>query len=86
MLQGGKIYRGRGCPSCLDTGFKGRTGMFELMILDEPVRNLILKTSDANAIKQKAIEQGMSTLRQDGAQKVLSGITTIEEVFRVTYQ
>jgi len=86
MLQGRKICRGRGCPSCLDTGFKGRTGMFELMILDEPVRNLILKTSDANAIKQKAVEQGMSTLRQDGAQKVLSGITTIEEVFRVTYQ
>ena len=56
------------------------------MILDEPVRNLILKTSDANAIKQKAIEQGMLTLRQDGAQKVLDGITTIEEVFRVTYQ
>lgn len=86
MLQGRKICRGRGCPSCLDTGFKGRTGMFELMILDEPVRNLILKTSDANAIKQKAVEQGMSTLRQDGAQKVLSGITTIEEVFRTTYQ
>jgi len=86
MVAGRKIFRGRGCSSCLDTGFKGRTGMFELMMLDEPVRNLILKTSDANAIKQKAVEQGMSTLRQDGAQKVLSGITTIEEVFRVTYQ
>ena len=86
MAAGRQIFRGRGCPSCLDTGYKGRTGMFELMVLDEPVRNLILKTSDANAIKQKAIEQGMLTLRQDGAQKVLNGITTIEEVFRVTYQ
>ncbi|MCF8143107.1 MAG: type II secretion system ATPase GspE [Deltaproteobacteria bacterium] len=86
MAQGREICRGRGCPSCLDTGFKGRTGIFELMILDEPVRNLILKTSDSNAIKQKAVEQGMLTLRQDGAQKVLNGITTIEEVFRVTYQ
>ena len=86
MAEGKVIYRGRGCPSCLDTGYKGRTGIFELMILDEPVRNLILKTSDANAIKQKAVEQGMLTLRQDGAQKVLEGITTIEEVFRVTYQ
>jgi len=86
MAKGKTIYRGRGCPSCLDTGFRGRTGIFEFMILDEPVRNLILKTSDANAIKQKAIEQGMLTLRQDGAQKVLDGITTIEEVFRVTYQ
>ncbi|MBW2354034.1 MAG: hypothetical protein JRF51_12530, partial [Deltaproteobacteria bacterium] len=54
--------------------------------LDKPVRNLILKTSDANAVKQKAVEQGMSTLRHDGARKVLDGITTIEEVFRVTYQ
>jgi general secretion pathway protein E len=86
MAEGKVICRGRGCPACLDTGFKGRTGIFELMILDEPVRNLILKTSDANAIKQKAVEQGMLTLRQDGAQKVLDGITTIEEVFRVTYQ
>ena len=86
MAEGKVIYRGRGCPSCLDTGYRGRTGIFELMVLDEPVRNLILKTSDANAIKQKAVEQGMLTLRQDGAQKVLNGITTIEEVFRVTYQ
>ena len=86
MAEGKIIYRGRGCPSCLDTGYRGRTGIFELMVLDEPVRNLILKTSDANAIKQKAVEQGMLTLRQDGAQKVLNGITTIEEVFRVTYQ
>jgi len=86
MAEDKVIYQGRGCPACLDTGYKGRTGIFELMILDEPVRNLILKTSDANAIKRKAVEQGMLTLRQDGAQKVLGGITTIEEVFRVTYQ
>ncbi|MCD6305098.1 MAG: Flp pilus assembly complex ATPase component TadA, partial [Deltaproteobacteria bacterium] len=86
MAEGKAVYRGRGCASCLNTGFKGRTGIFELMILDEAIRTLILKTSDANAIKQKAVEQGMLTLRQDGAQKVLDGITTIEEVFRVTYQ
>ncbi|OQX66121.1 MAG: type II secretion system protein GspE [Desulfococcus sp. 4484_242] len=86
MAEGKAVYRGQGCASCLNTGFKGRTGIFELMILDEAIRTLILKTSDANAIKQKAVEQGMLTLRQDGAQKVLDGITTIEEVFRVTYQ
>jgi general secretion pathway protein E len=86
MIEGKKIYRGRGCPSCLNTGFRGRTGIFELMILDNSLRNLILKTPDANAIKRKAIQQGMVTLSQSGAQKVLSGITTIEEVFRVTYQ
>ena len=86
MSEGKKIYRGRGCPLCLNTGYRGRTGIFELMILDETLRNMILKTSDANAIKRKAIETGMITLRQDGAQKLLNGITTIEEVLRVTYQ
>jgi len=86
MSEGKKIYRGRGCPLCLNTGYRGRTGIFELMILDETLRNMILQTSDANAIKRKAIETGMITLRQDGALKVLNGITTIEEVLRVTYQ
>ena len=56
------------------------------MFLDDIIKSLILKTSDANAIKHKAVEKGMITLRQDGAQKVLDGITSIEEVFRVTQQ
>ena len=86
MSEGATIYRGRGCPACLDTGFRGRTGIFEFMLLDEKIKNLILKTSDANALKRAAIEGGMTTLRRDGARKVLEGITTIEEVFRVTYQ
>ena len=85
-MAGRKIYRGRGCPACLNTGYLGRTGIFELMLIDDTIQNLILKTSDANAIKHKAVENGMITLRTNGAQKVLSGITTIEEVFRVTYQ
>ena len=86
MIQGHEIYRGPGCPSCLHTGYTGRSGIFELMHLDDSIKNLILKTSDANAIKHKAIEEGMITLRQDGAKKVLNGVTTIEEVFRVTQQ
>jgi len=86
MLKGGKLYRGRGCPECLNTGYRGRTGIFELMLMNDPLQNLILKTSDANTIKQKAVEQGMMTLRSNGSQKVLEGITTIEEVFRVTHQ
>ncbi|NQT55193.1 MAG: type II secretion system ATPase GspE [Desulfobacteraceae bacterium] len=85
MAAGKKIYRVKGCPSCLDTGYRGRIGIFELMILDDTVRSQILRTSDAKAIRHTAIEQGMTTLLQDGAQKVLKGITTIEEVFRVTY-
>ena len=85
-LEGKRIYRGRGCPSCLHTGYKGRTGIFEFMIMDDSIKNLILRTSDSNAIKRAAVEQGMATVRQDGAQKVLDGITTIEEVFRLTQQ
>jgi general secretion pathway protein E len=86
MLADRKIYRGKGCPLCLNTGYKGRAGIFELMILDDTIKNLILKTQDSNAIKHKAIGQGMITLRQDGARKVLDGITTIEEVFRITQE
>jgi general secretion pathway protein E len=85
-LAGKRLYRGRGCPSCLNTGYIGRTGIFELMVLDDSLNNLILKTFDANAIKNWAVKRGMITLRQDGAQKVLAGVTTIEEVFRVTHQ
>lgn len=86
MLQGKKLFRGRGCPDCLNTGYRGRTGIFELMLMNESLQNLVLKTSDANAIKQLAVDQGMITLRANGAQKVLEGVTTIEEVFRVTHQ
>lgn len=84
MLANRKIYRGRGCSSCLNTGYRGRTGIFELMVMNDTLKGLILKTSDANAIANKAIQGGMITLRQDGVQKVLNGITTIEEIFRVT--
>jgi len=86
MLGGRVIYRGEGCPSCLNTGYKGRTGIFELMVLEDNLKNMILKTSDSNSVKHLAVEQGMITLRQDGARKVLDGFTTIEEVFRVTQQ
>lgn len=85
-FEGKVLYRGRGCPSCLHTGYKGRTGIFELMVLDDALKNLILKTSDANAIKELAVSGGISTLRTDGVQKVLAGVTTINEVFRVTRQ
>ncbi|MFO8163491.1 MAG: type II secretion system ATPase GspE [Thermodesulfobacteriota bacterium] len=84
MCSGKKIYRDKGCQGCLNTGYKGRTGIFELMVLDDSIKNLILKTSDSNTIKKQAINQGMMTLRQDGALKVLNGITTIEEILRIT--
>ena len=86
MLAGKTIYRDKGCSSCQQTGYKGREGIFELMLVDEEMQGLILRTSDANAIKSLAVQHGMITLRRDGARKVLAGITTIEEVFRITEQ
>lgn len=85
-IVGKTIYRGKGCPACHDTGYRGRRGIFEFMVMDDDLKTLILTTSDANVIKKKAVEKGMLTIRRDGVQKVLDGITTIEEVFRVTQQ
>jgi general secretion pathway protein E len=79
-----KLWRGTGCPACQETGYLGRLGIFELMLVDEEIRHLILKNADSNTIKAKAREHGMMTLREDGARKVKMGITTIEEVTRVT--
>jgi len=78
------FYRAAGCKECLNTGYRGRTGIFELLILNDDIRSLILKTSDSNQIKRLAVQQGLVTLAQDGAKKVMEGITTIEEVLRVT--
>lgn len=78
------LYRGKGCQACLHTGYRGRTGIFEFLVVDDTLRSLILQTSDAATIKRAAIELGMRTLREDGIRKVKMGITTIEEVLRVT--
>ncbi len=84
MLPGSTICRAVGCPSCLHTGYRGRIGIFEIMVLDDALKSLILTTYDANLIKRQAIKSNLTTLRQDGIRKVLSGVTTIEEVLRVT--
>jgi general secretion pathway protein E len=68
----------------MNTGYRGRTAIFEILILDDPLKRLILKTSDANQIQDEAMKRGMTNLLADGARKVLEGTTTIEEVFRVT--
>jgi general secretion pathway protein E len=78
------VYRKMGCASCMNTGYRGRSAIFEILVLDDPIKRLILKTSDSNQINDEAMKRGMTNLLQDGAQKVLDGITTIEEVFRVT--
>jgi general secretion pathway protein E len=78
------FYQARGCDHCFQTGYRGRTGIFEIMELNEELKSLILKTFDSNLIKKSARENGMITLRQDGIRKLTEGVTTIEEVFRVT--
>jgi general secretion pathway protein E len=80
------LYRGKGCPECFHTGYKGRSGIFELLILNDEIRNLILKTSDSNTLKRAATELGMISLREDGISKILAGLTTMEEVLRVTHE
>jgi general secretion pathway protein E len=78
------LYRANGCESCIHTGYRGRTGIFEMMNLDSNLKSLILKTFDSNQIKDEALKMNMVTLRMDGVDKVLTGVSTIEEVIRVT--
>jgi len=85
-LQQVNIYRGKGCPQCSFTGFYGRTGIYEILIVDEQIKEMIIKRSSSAQIKRKVIEKGMRTLRQDGWYKVISGITTPEEVMHITPQ
>lgn len=78
------LYRSTSCPKCFNSGYKGRIGIYEIMVLNDCLQNLILKTYDSHQIKNQAVRQGMTTLFHDGIQKVLSETTTIEEVLRVT--
>jgi general secretion pathway protein E len=79
-----KIYRGKGCPNCNFTGFFGRTAIYEILPVDELMKDLILKKTPSGAINRAAISRGMRTLRQDGWHKTIAGLTTPEEVMRVT--
>ena len=79
-----KLFKGRGCEQCGDTGFKGRTGLYEVMEIDDEMRELILSGASSLELREKAMENGMITLRMSGLQKVRDGITTIEEVIRET--
>jgi general secretion pathway protein E len=80
------IYKAKGCEACSNTGYSGRKGIFELLVLTDSVRDQVMARSDASRIKQQALREGMHTLRQDGVRKILSGLTTMEEVFRVTQE
>jgi general secretion pathway protein E len=78
------IYKAQGCPACQNTGYQGRTGIYELMLVDDDVRQLILKSVDSSTIKRAAVDRGMLSLIQHGAFKVAQGVTTAAEVLSVT--
>lgn len=81
-----KFYRGEGCPKCLQSGYKGRTGTYELLVPDEKLRNLILSRASSEVIKRAACENGMKTMKENGIDRAKAGITTLEEVLRVTQE
>ncbi len=83
MTESGRVHKAVGCEKCFHSGFRGRIGIFEMLLLDEALQILILTAFDSNQIKTQARTQAMITLRQDGINKVLKGMTTFEEVLRV---
>jgi len=79
-----KFYRGRGCPACNNIGYAGRTGIFEILVMNEELRRAVVERASAGEIREIALKYGMRTLRKDGLDKIFRGITTIEEVVRET--
>ncbi|MFV1956639.1 MAG: type II secretion system ATPase GspE [bacterium] len=80
------IWKGAGCPSCMNTGYLGRTGIYELLRVSDSIKAQILKNPDSGSIKKTALKEGMRTLREDGAVKVLEGKVTVQEILRVTQE
>jgi len=83
-LPPGTVLRAVGCPMCFDNGYTGRTGIYEMLMVDDGVRTLTMQRSDAGSIRNSAMQRGLVTLRMDGARKVIQGLTTPEEVLMVT--
>jgi general secretion pathway protein E len=79
-----EIFRGTGCPACNGTGFRGRTGLFELLVVHDKVKKVLLTSSEANVIRDVAIGEGMKTMRHYGMQLIRAGVTTVEEVLQAT--
>jgi type IV pilus assembly protein PilB len=80
------LWKAVGCDECRGTGYKGRTGIYEIMKVDESIQSLILEGASAARIRKEALSKGMTTLRQSGLRKAVDGITSLEEVLQVTIQ
>ncbi len=78
------LYKATGCTACVHTGYRGRIGIFELMVVDDNIRGMVSQNVDSKTIKKQAVNQGMGTLRADGARKVLNGLTSLAELMRAT--
>jgi len=83
-VQGRPFYYGKGCLECNETGYKGRKGLYELLIVSEPIRELVNMRAPSGVMRAKALELGMRTLREDGIRSILNGETTVEEVLKYT--
>jgi type II secretory ATPase GspE/PulE/Tfp pilus assembly ATPase PilB-like protein len=79
-----RFYRGDGCDNCRHTGYRGRIGIHELLVMSEGVKNTILESSDSDTIKKQGLKEKMITLRRDGVNKILYGLTTAEEILSIT--
>ena len=86
LPHGAKFYRGQGCPKCMEIGYWGRTGIYELLEVDDTVRSLLLQDKDAATLKKAAVQKGMRPMRLAGLEKALQGVTSLEEVMRVTQE
>lgn len=86
LSQDTRVFEGKGCDACSGTGYRGRLGIFELMLMGDNIRRLTISRADASQLRKTAIQQGMSTLREDGFDKIKRGLTTISEVLRVTQE
>jgi type IV pilus assembly protein PilB len=79
------LYKGTGCKQCSNTGYKGRLAIYEVMPINENLKELILKGASSTELKKEAVESGMSTLRASAIKKMKQGVTSVEEVLRITF-
>ena len=79
-----KVVHGKGCQKCRETGYQGRVGLYELLILDDFLRDAVARNPNVTEFRRTCMERGMVTLREDGFKKVVLGLTTVEEILRVT--
>jgi type II secretory ATPase GspE/PulE/Tfp pilus assembly ATPase PilB-like protein len=86
LKQHREFYKGQGCKSCNGSGYKSRVGIYEIMEIDDDIREAIVRRADAGELKKIAIKKGMKTMMEDAFQKALDGVTTIEEVLKMTHE